>query len=71
MTNISKYFQIALTTSQIALFILLGTLSLYKIMISKRNNAIFLLIFYLFVLLDISVYAAMMTYQTIRFIYDL
>lgn len=69
--NIDRDFQIALTTSLLTSFALLGSLTLYKIVMAKRNNAKFLLIFYLFVLLDILVYAAMTTYQIVRFIYDL
>ena len=38
----------------------------YKALLSKQNNAKFLLVFYLFALLDTLVYSAMMIYQVIK-----
>lgn len=49
-----------------ALFVVLASLAVYKMLLSKQNNAKFLLVFYLFVLLDVLVYVAMMIYQIVK-----
>lgn len=71
MVNFNRDFQILLTALQLTFFALLGSLSIYKMILSKKNNANFLQIFYLFSLLVISVYVAMMTYQIVRLTFDL
>ena len=58
--------QIAIVGIQLLLFLALGCLAVYKMILSKQNNAKFLLGFYLFALLDILVYSAMMIYQVVK-----
>lgn len=70
MAYFNKDFQIILTALQLTFFTLLGSIALYKIILSKKNNAKFLQIFYLLALLDILVYVAMMVYQIIKLTFD-
>jgi hypothetical protein len=55
---------------QLVLFVLSGCLAVYKMVLSKQNHAQFLFGFYLFAILDILVYSAMMIYQLVRLAFD-
>ena len=63
-------FQLILTSLQLVVYIFMGCAAIYKIILSKKNNAKFLLLFYLFALLDILVYATMLLYQIIQLAFD-
>lgn len=66
VVNFDRVFQLSLTGLQLFLFAVLGCLAVYKMMQSKKNNAKFLLGFYLFALVDILIYATMMVYQLVK-----
>jgi hypothetical protein len=65
-----RVFQFTLTGIQLLFFMVLGCLAVYKMILSKKNNAKFLLGFYLFALLDILVYLTMMVYQLVKLAFD-
>lgn len=67
LVNFNRQFQIILTSIQLVLYVGLGVLATYKILIAKKHNAKFLCLFYLFVLLDTIAYSSMMVYQIVKF----
>jgi uncharacterized membrane protein len=66
LITFNNVFQTSLAGVQLFLFAILGFLAVYKMYLSQKNQAKFLLVFYLFALLDILVYSSMMIYQLVK-----
>lgn len=64
--DLDRAFELSVTSAQLVLFAVLASLAVYKMVLSQKNSAKFLLLFYLFALLDSLVYTAMMVYQIVK-----
>jgi hypothetical protein len=70
LVSFNRNIQITLTALQLAFYILLGLISAYKMFLSKKNNAKFLLALYLFTLLDTIAYSSMLIYQVVTLAFN-